>query len=169
MMSPLAALTLSITVLAAIDTYLTATILPLPVWVTFIAWASFFACGGGQQGFVKSVISNWVGVLIGTVALLIIQFAPTSAILAAISVGVCSGAMIVASAAPGLKYPPAIVFGFASFFSTVFGTGHGVFEVGMHHPTFVAMASMLLGAGFGIASEYFANALTVRAPEMARP
>ena len=37
MMPPLAALTLSITILAAIDTYLTATVLPLPVWVTFIA------------------------------------------------------------------------------------------------------------------------------------
>lgn len=168
MMPPLAALTLSITILAAIDTYLTATILPLPVWVTFIAWASFFACGGGTQGFIKSVASNWVGVLIGTVALLIIQFAPQSPVLAAISVGVCSGAMIVASAAPGLKYPPAIVFGFASFFSTVFGTGHGVFEIGPHHPTFVAMVSMLLGAFFGIVSEYFANALTVRAPEMAK-
>lgn len=47
-MTPLLALTTSIAVLGGIDTYLTGTILPIPVWVTFIAWASFFACGGGQ-------------------------------------------------------------------------------------------------------------------------
>ena len=47
------AYTLSIGVLAVADTWLTGTLLPVPVWVTFIAWASFFVLGGGRAGFVK--------------------------------------------------------------------------------------------------------------------
>ncbi|WP_329955914.1 DUF1097 family protein [Cupriavidus necator] len=38
------------------DTYLTATVFPVPVWATFIAWASFFVVGGGTAGFVKRAV-----------------------------------------------------------------------------------------------------------------
>ena len=40
------ALTVGIIVLGAIDNWLVAEIIPVPVWVTFIAWASFFILGG---------------------------------------------------------------------------------------------------------------------------
>ena len=40
-MKQLEALTISIGVLGAVDTWFTAVVIPLPVWVTFIAWASF--------------------------------------------------------------------------------------------------------------------------------
>ncbi len=50
MMPQTLALATSIAVLGGLDTFLTATVLPIPVWVTFIAWASFFACGGGRAG-----------------------------------------------------------------------------------------------------------------------
>lgn len=46
-----------------------ATILPIPVWVIFIAWASFFACGGGTAGRVQSVFSNWADILLSAVLL----------------------------------------------------------------------------------------------------
>ena len=58
------AYTVSIGVLAVADTWLTATVFPVPVWVTFIAWASFFVLGAGRAGFVKSVASNLVGAVI---------------------------------------------------------------------------------------------------------
>src|ERR1700712_3008181 len=105
----LTALTISIPVLAFIDTYLTATILPLPVWVTFVGWASFFACGGGMAGLVKSVVSNWIGVVIASCSLLVIAAAPGLPFVAAPAGGVGSGAMIVVSGVPFLRYPPAIV------------------------------------------------------------
>ena len=165
-MPQLAALTISITVLAFIDTYLTATILPIPVWVTFVGWASFFACGGGTGGLVKSIISNWIGVVIASCSLLVIAATPGSAFVAALAVGIGSGVMIVASGIPFLRYPPAIVFGFASLVSTVFGTGHGVTEIGPNHPTLIAALAMLVGAGFGLASEWLANALTAK-PQVA--
>jgi hypothetical protein len=160
---PLIALTISITVLACRDAYLTATILPIPVWVTFIAWASFFACGGGGSGFVKSVLSNWIGVIIATVSLLAISMLPASPVFAAISVGLGSGLMILVSALPRHGYPPAIVFGFASLVGTVAATGHRVTEVGITHRTLIAGLSMLVGALFGFVLEGFTNVLAVRA------
>lgn len=64
-------LVISIGVLAFVDTYMTATIPPIPVWVTFIAWASFFACGGGEADWVQSVISNWTGILVAGFSMLV--------------------------------------------------------------------------------------------------
>jgi hypothetical protein len=82
------AYTVSIGLLAVVDTYLTATILPLPVWVTFIAWASFFIVGGGNRGFVQSVASNLTGLAISSATLLGIALAGSSPMAAAILVGV---------------------------------------------------------------------------------
>jgi hypothetical protein len=63
-MHPTLALTTSIAVLGGFNTDLTATVFPILVWVTLIAWASFFACGGGVPGLVNSIASNWIGILI---------------------------------------------------------------------------------------------------------
>lgn len=152
-MPPLVAAMVSLGVLGAIDTYVTATIFPVPVWVTFIAWASFFACGGGQQGLIKSVVSNWAGIVIASIALLIIQFGPAHPIFAAILVGAGTSAMILVSAVPILNFPPAIVFGFASLVGTTAATNTTVTTSGLNHPTLVAMAAMLLGGVFGLISE----------------
>jgi hypothetical protein len=167
-MPPVLALATSIAILGGLDTYLTATVLPIPVWVTFIAWASFFACGGGVPGFVKSIASNWVGILIASTCLLVISAAPNAPVLAAVSVGLGSGLMILVAAAGFLGYPPAIVFGFASLVGTTQATGHGVLDAGLAHPALVAGFSMLVGALFGIVSEVFAKVLTQR-PGAAAP
>jgi hypothetical protein len=155
---------ISLGVLGAIDTYITATVFPLPVWVTFIAWASFFACGGGQKGLVKSVASNWTGIVIASLTLLIIQSGPAHPIFAAILVGLGTSAMILASGIPLLNFPPAIVFGFASLVGTTAATNTTVTAVGLNHPTLVAMAAMLLGAVFGLASEIGTSLLASKKP-----
>ncbi|ASS58121.1 DUF1097 domain-containing protein (plasmid) [Rhizobium leguminosarum] len=152
-MPPLVAAMISLGVLGAIDTYITATIFPVPVWVTFIAWASFFACGGGNQGLVKSIVSNWTGIGIASITLLIIQYGPAHPIFAAILVGAGTSAMILASAIPILNFPPAIVFGFASLVGTSAATDTTIVTSGLNHPTLVAMAAMLLGGVFGLLSE----------------
>lgn len=156
------ALTTSIAVLGGFYTDLTATVFPILVWVTLIAWASFFACGGGVPGLVNSVASNWIGILIASLCLLVISVAPASPALAAISVGLSSGPMILAASAGFLGSPPAIVFGFASYVGTTQATGHGVLDGGIAHPTLVAGLSMLVGALFGVLSEMLAKALTER-------
>lgn len=161
-MSNYVALVISIGLLAVGDTYLTATILPIPVWVTFIAWASFFACGGGKAGFVQSVLSNWSGILIAAASLFCIGLLGGSAVAAAICVGTGSAGMIVVTKLRLIPYPPAIVFGFASFVGTTAATGHGVTTPGIENPILIAGFSMLVGAAFGFVSEVFANALTTR-------
>lgn len=159
-MNPLLAAMVSLGVLGAIDTYITATIFPVPVWVTFIAWASFYACGGGQAGLVKSILSNWTGILIASVCLLVIHIAPDQPIWAAIIVGAGTSAMVFAQVREILNFTPAIVFGFASLVGTTAATDTTIVTSGLTHPTLVAMAAMLLGAAFGYASELGTALLT---------
>lgn len=163
-MPPLLAPMISLGVLGAVDTYITATILPVPVWVTFIAWASFFACGGGQQGLIKSVASNGTGIVIASLTLLIIQYGPAHPAFAAVLVGLGTSAMILVSGIPLLNFPPAIVFGFASLVGTTAATNTTVVTAGLNHPTLVAMAAMLLGGVFGLISEIGTQLLSSRKP-----
>jgi hypothetical protein len=161
-MPTLVASMISLGVLGAIDTYITATILPVPVWVTFIAWASFFACGGGQNGFIKSIASNATGIVIASLTLLTIHLLPSHPIYAAICVGIGTSAMILASAVPLLSFPPAIVFGFASTVGTMAATGTTIVTADITHPTIVVAVAMLLGAVFGFISEAGTNLLARR-------
>jgi len=166
-MPNLVAAMISLGILGAIDTYVTATIFPVPVWVTFIAWASFFACGGGQKGLMKSIVSNWTGIVIASITLLIIQYGPAHPVFVAVLVGLGTSAMVLVSAIPILSFPPAIVFGFASLVGTTAATNTTVVTSGMNHPTLVAMAAMLLGGGFGLLSEIGTNLLAAKKPATA--
>lgn len=144
---------ISLGVLGGIDTYLTATLLPVPVWVSFIAWASFFACGGGEAGFVKSICSNFTGIVIATCSLVAIAIAPSDPIYAAISVGIGTSAMVLVGAAGLLSFTPAVVFGFASTVGTMVATGKPILTGDISQPSLVAACAMLLGCSFGWLSE----------------
>lgn len=158
-MTKTAALTLSIGILAVIDTFLTATILPVPVWVTFIAWASFFAVGGGTSGLVKSIASNVTGIIIASATLIVISLTSEHPLVAAIWVGIGSAAMIVATLVPLLSFPPAIVFGFASTVGTVAATDSAITTTGLGNPALIAATAMVVGGLFGLISEILANTL----------
>jgi hypothetical protein len=154
------AFTVSIGVLAVVDTYVTATVFPVPVWVTFIAWASFFVVGGGSAGFVQSVASNLVGLVIASLSLLAIASSTQTPIIAAICVGVGSAAMVQASKLKLLNVLPAVVWGFASTVGTTVATGKAITTAGIHNPALVAAAALVTGALFGIVSEVLGDALT---------
>jgi hypothetical protein len=155
------AYTLSIGVLAVVDTWLTATVFHIPVWVTFIAWASFFVRGGGTAGFMKSVASNVTGLVISSLTLLAIANTSKTALAIAICVGVGSAAMVQASKIKLLDVLPAIVWGFASTVGTTVATGKSITTVGLSNPALVAAAALVTGAVFGFVSERVGNALTV--------
>lgn len=165
-MPTLVASMISLGVLATADTYLTATILPVPVWVTFIAWASFFACGGGQAGFVKSIASNLTGIVIGSLTLLAIHFGAQNPIYAAVCVGIGTAAMALVSIVPLLSFTPAVVFGFASAVGTMVATGKSIVTIDVTHPTVIAAVAMLTGCCFGLASQVGTNMLA-RKPALA--
>jgi hypothetical protein len=162
-MRQLNALSISIGVLGGVATLLTATIVTVPVWVIFIAWASFFILGAGTDGMVKSIASNLTGIAIASLTLLVISALGGGTLVAAVAVGAGSAAMVQASKIALLSKIPAIVWGFASTVGTAAATGHPITTTSINNPGLVAALAMFLGAVFGIASEYWGTAMTKRA------
>jgi len=154
------ALTLSIGVLGGVAVAFTADVVTVPVWVVFLAWASFFFVGGGVAGWVKSVTSNLVGVVIATASLYAACLMGGSMLVTAIAVGVGSALMVQVSWVPLLATTPAVVVGFASTVSTVAGRGHAVTVTTISHPGLVAAVACVVGAFFGLLSESLATVMT---------
>ena len=102
------ALALSIGVLGAVAVLLTGAVVLVPVWVVFIAWASFFILGGGMNGLVRSVVSNLTGLVIATVTVMVSQGLGMGLLLTAVAVGAGSAAMVLVSRASLLGAIPAI-------------------------------------------------------------
>jgi hypothetical protein len=166
-MKQASAYTVSIGFLAFVDTYLTGTILPVPVWVTFIAWASFFIVGGGKAGFVKSLASNLTGLAISSVTLLVISYFNGTPMAAAVLVGIGSACMVLASQLKLLDILPAIVWGFASTVGTTVATGKAITTAGYDNPAIVAAVALLTGAVFGYVSELLGEALRSKSNQLA--
>ena len=78
----------------------------MPIWVVFLAWASFFFVGGGIAGWVRSVSSNLVGVVIASASLYAAHLMGGSLLVTAIAVGVGSAVMVQASWVPLLSTTP---------------------------------------------------------------
>src|SRR4051812_43515295 len=154
------AMALSICVLGALDTYLTATVLPIPVWVTFIAWASFFILGGGARGFKQSIACNLTGVFIGWSSLFASGLVPGNVPFLALCVGVGSACMVLSSKVTLLQPTPAVVWGFASLVATTVATGVPVTHAGLTNPGLIAAAAVIVGASFGFAHELMGSALS---------
>jgi Protein of unknown function (DUF1097) len=156
------ALTLSIGVLGGLAVAMTETVITVPIWVVFLAWASFFFVGGGVAGWVRSVASNLVGVVIASASLYAAYLMGGSLLVTAIAVGVGSAVMVQASWVSLLSITPAVVVGFASTVSTVAGTGNNITVTTISHPGMVAAVACVLGASFGLVSEFLATAMTTK-------
>jgi len=163
-MQHMTAMSIAIGVLGALATYLTATVLPLPVWVIFIAWASFFAAGGGVGGLKQSVASNLAGVAIASLSLLAAAGLGGAPIAAAVCVGLGSAAMVQVGRAELLAFTPTVVFGFASTVGTSAALGLPITHAGLENPGLVAAGGVVTGGIFGIAHEGLAKALTRYVP-----
>jgi Protein of unknown function (DUF1097) len=150
------AYTISIGVLAAIDTYLTATGISVPVWVTFIAWASYFIAGASWRG----LACNLCGWAIGSCTLVVMELWSGPAA-AAILVGLGSAAMVQAPKLTTLEALPAIVCGFASTVGTVALIGRSAAALTFENPVLIAVAGLLIGNAFGC----FPNSVRKRACE----
>ncbi|MCU0550186.1 MAG: DUF1097 domain-containing protein [Leptolyngbya sp. Prado105] len=161
-MKKLDAYSVSIGVLGAVDTYLTATLILVPVWVTFIAWASFFILGGKSSGLKQSISSNLTGIAIASLTLLAIAALGSNSLIVAICVGIGSAAMVQVSKVPLLRAIPAIVWGFASLVGTTIATGKAITTPGLENPALIAAAAMILGGIFGYLSEIWGDAMTTQ-------
>lgn len=170
-MSEKNALTLSIGILGAVAVWLTAMVVEVPVWVVFIAWASFFILGGGPRGLLQSAASNMTGIAIASLCLLVAQQADLGVWLTGVVVGIGSALMVAVSRVPLLAAIPAIVWGFASTVGTTAVTGRDMlYADSIGHPVLIVVTAMLLGGLFGLASETLANVMTRHIPRRsARP
>lgn len=159
-MNSRSALTLSIGVLGGLAVVLTAKVITVPIWVVFLTWASFFFVGGGVGGWVRSLSSNIVGVVLASASLYAAHLMGGNIWVTALAVGVGSAVMVLASWIPLFSTTPAVVVGFASTVSTVAGTGNDITVTTISHPGLVAAVACVLGASFGLVSEYVAKVLT---------
>lgn len=164
-MNLVTALAIVIGVLGAVATYIfvgNVTGLGLQIWAAFIAWGSFFHCGGGESGLKASLVANIWGALCATVALILVgQMSGGSVPIISIIVGVTVAIMILGAHVPLLGAIPAAVYGYAS--TAAFGllvAGADPLSGSVATSPFLNIAiSMIIGALFGYVSGKIAGAL----------
>ncbi|NUR17482.1 MAG: DUF1097 domain-containing protein [Dermatophilaceae bacterium] len=99
--------------------------LGLVTWVAFIAWACYFAAGGGFTGFRKGLAANLSGVVWGWLASLLAARLTFGGALAVI-VTVLAFVLCVQAAVSLLSFIPGAFAGTAVFFGTSFAFGSTV-------------------------------------------
>jgi hypothetical protein len=163
-MNLVTALALVIGVLGAIATYIfigPAAGLGLQIWAAFIAWASFFHCGGGEAGLKASIPANVWGSLCATVALILVGQTGAGVAGIAVIVGVTVAVMILGAHVPLFAAIPAAVYGYAS--TAAFGllvAGANPLSAAIQTSPFINISlSMIIGAVFGYVSGKIAGAL----------
>lgn len=160
-MSAYIALAVSVGLLAVLDTWLyvgpLATLLPGLVWISFIAWGCHFHSGGGVKGCTTAIVGMSFGALVGMVAVILAGgvLASTGQLAAPIAVGLGAFVICLASKVPLLAVIPASVYGFASVAGPILLANKTPTEA-----IVPVIISVIIGAVFGIVSEYLANALT---------
>lgn len=157
------ALAVSIGLLGGAATYMFLTLGTIQIWIGFIAWASFYHCGGGMDGFKKSVVANIWGAIVGLVALLLITKVSIGLGLipwASIVVAATAFVLVLGAKLPALGAIPAGVYGYAATagYGLLSGADAAVFNLA--NPLVCTVVSMVIGAVFGIVSEKLAGALT---------
>ena len=113
-MDLITALALSIGVLGGIATFvlLSPFGLGMQIWVAFIAWATFYHCGGKEEGLTKALTNNIFGAVMALIALLLVTQIPLGGSLgvplwAAICVLITVFILVYAAKAPALSDIPA--------------------------------------------------------------
>ena len=163
------ALAISIGALGAIATFLflgPMAGLGLSLWAAFIAWATFFHCGGKEAGLQKTITHNIFGAILAWIALLLITQIPLAnsiglPLWAAICVGLTIVVLVMAATNAALSDIPASVYGYASVAAYALAGGKLGFVTAatLENPLINIVISMAIGAVFGYISEKVAGAL----------
>ena len=162
------ALAISIGALAAVATYLflgPAAGIGVSLWAVFVAWATFYHCGGKEAGLVKTITHNIFGAVLAWIALLlIIKTSIGGALPGGLWAGIIVGAtvfiLVMAASNVTLSDIPASVYGYAS--TAAFALEHAGADVtaaSMLNPLINIVVSMVIGALFGYVSEKIAGSL----------
>jgi Protein of unknown function (DUF1097) len=166
-MDLITALAASIGVLGAIAAYLMLSPigLGLQIWAAFIAWATFFHCGGKEAGLGKAITHLVFGAIMAYIALLLVTqvFAgPLGVPLAgALAILITVFILVYAAKSPMLSDIPASVYGFAATagFALAGGKLGALTSASLENPFINIVLSMIVGAVFGYISQKAAGAL----------
>ncbi len=162
-MDMITALAVGISVLGAVATYLFIGFLPgLHLWAAFIAWASFYGCGGKTTGLTNSVVANAFGALMAWIALILVTkvLGSLGAFAAPLAVGVTVFILVMAAKLPALSAIPSMVYGYAStaaLFLLGKATADNLTEASLANPLVSIVISMIIGNIFGYVSEMVAG------------
>lgn len=161
-MSMLIALALSIGVLGILATFIflgPLAALNMQIWQGFIAWASYFHCGGKVAGLKNTVLCMGFGAIVGALSVMLAgQLGALGSLAAPVAVGIGAAVLVLGAHLPVLATIPASVYGFASVAGLILLKGTPPADAIL--PTILSIA---LGAGFGWASEFIAGKLTKKA------
>lgn len=158
-MTMLIALTVSIGLLAVVATWLfigPLAAMNFQIWQAFVAWGSFYHCGGKTDGLKKTAIGMSFGALVGMLSVMLAgQLGMLGALAVPVAVGIGVAAMVLAAHLSLLSTIPASVYGFASVAGLIL-LGKDMSPMNAIVPT---IASIIIGAGFGWVSETVAGKL----------
>ena len=159
-MPKLAALAVSVGVLAVVATWIFGlgplVTMKLQVWQAFIAWGCHFHSGGKITGTRNTVICMSFGAVVGMAAVLLAgKLGALGAFGVPVAVGLGATVIVLASKLPLLATIPASVYGFAAIAGLIL-----VGKVAPAQAILPTAISIIIGAIFGIASEYLAGALS---------
>ncbi|RYB88464.1 DUF1097 domain-containing protein [Nocardioides glacieisoli] len=136
---PLLGIGISVGVLAGVWTFASVE-LTLITWVAFVAWACFFAAGGGTTGLAKGLAANLAGIFWGWAISQGLETISASTLALALMVTVVGFVLCIEAALPLLSFIPGGFAGTAVFF----GTGFDLSGV---------LVAVVAGAVLGIVSE----------------
>jgi len=167
-MDLITALAVSIGVLGGLATFvlLSPIGMGMQIWVAFIAWATFYHCGGKEAGLTKALTNLIFGAVMALIALLLVTKVPLGASLgvplwAGICVLITVFILVYAAKAPALSDIPAGVLGYASVAGLALsGAKLGVVgSASLENPFIVGVISLIIGAVLGYISQKVALAL----------
>jgi hypothetical protein len=167
-MDLITALAVSIGVLGGIATFvlLSPFGMGLQIWAAFIAWATFYHCGGKAAGLQKTIIHTLFGAILGWVMLLLVTQIPLGGALgvplwAGICVLITVFILVYAAKAPMLSDIPASVLGYAAVAALALAGGKlgAVKAATMENPFVIVALSLIVGAVLGYLSEMIAGAM----------
>lgn len=165
-MSKLTALAVSIAVLGAVWAFLA--LGPLAgsvlVWAGFIAWGSYFHCGGDAAALQKTIVGMIYGAIIAGIALALVVANPVGlgdAIAAPIYVGITVFFLVIVANISLLSVVPANVYGYAATagYALSTNTANLTTTPDLTNPVLLVALSAIIGALFGAASGKLAGVL----------
>jgi hypothetical protein len=166
-LSSLAAAALAAALVAAASVLAFSAMPALSVWAAFIGWASYDHSGATLQAALRSSAALVFGVVMAWAVAVVVAagILPLSGSLAtAVTAGMASFLIVLASAGPILSIVPATFYGFASTFaylSLVPGafTINAMTGLNLKNAIVAVPISLLIGTGLGIAQGWLASVL----------